>query len=166
LEDFSEALANNMYVILRSVRRFFWGAILALAVTSLFSVFAATNTIAESGAGDRSIAITLNDFRPPECTMNVDNLVAGDGNLNGTAGNDLMLGGSVGQMIRGGRGDDCLLAGAGDDQLSGNQGNDILLAGVGEDNLRGNQDYDLCYGGNDSDADSANNTCEEQYQIP
>jgi Ca2+-binding RTX toxin-like protein len=148
------------------VRSISWIAIIALALTSLFSAFAATNTITASGAEDNSIAITPNDFRPPECRMNIQSLITGEGNLGGTNGNDLILGGSSGQLIHGLNGDDCVLAGAGDDRLRGNRGDDILLAGIGADNLRGDQDYDLCWGGNDSDTDTAHNTCEEISQIP
>jgi Ca2+-binding RTX toxin-like protein len=143
-----------------------WIVSVTLAFVSIFTAFAATNTITESGAEDNVIAITPNDFRPPECGMNIQNLVTGEGNLGGTNSNDLILGGSSGQLLRGLNGDDCVLAGAGDDRLRGNRGDDVLLGGIGADNLRGDQNYDLCYGGNDSDTDTAHNTCEETYQIP
>ena len=152
--------------MLRSVRKIFWLTFTLLVLLSIFSATAETNTISASGADDDSIAITPNDFRPPECTMNIENLVTGGGDLDGTGNNDLILGGSAGQRLRGRGGDDCILAGAGNDRLRGNRGDDVLLAGVGADNLRGNNHYDICYGGNDSDTDTANNSCEETYQIP
>jgi hypothetical protein len=70
-----------MFYVLRSIRKLFWATFIMLMLTSIFSAFATTNTISASGADDDSIAITPNDFRPPECTMNIQNLVAGAGNL-------------------------------------------------------------------------------------
>jgi Ca2+-binding RTX toxin-like protein len=66
--------------------------------------------------------------------------------INGTDGNDTLLGGAQSDTIDGGNGndtlwgnagDDTLLGGAGDDTLYGEAGNDTLEGGVGNDRLEG-----------------------------
>jgi len=54
--------------------------------------------------------------------------------VNGTPGNDLLLGGA---------GNDTLIGGAGDDTLNGGAGNDILIGGPGADILTGGDGSDI-----------------------
>lgn len=53
--------------------------------------------------------------------------------LNGTLGNDLLVGSVEGDTIRGDAGNDTLQGGAGDDLLYGDAGNDSMIGGAGDD---------------------------------
>ena len=68
-----------------------------------------------------------------------DDVLLGTGELHevhqGFAGDDLLYGAGGRDLIRGGTGDDCLLGGQGDDVLMGGQGNDRLEDGFGTDRL-------------------------------
>lgn len=53
--------------------------------------------------------------------------------LNGTSGNDSLIGSVEGDTIRGDAGNDTLQGGAGDDLLYGDSGNDSMIGGAGND---------------------------------
>jgi Ca2+-binding RTX toxin-like protein len=77
-------------------------------------------------------------------TMCADDIDGGDGddNIDGRAGND---------VIAGGCGDDHIVAGAGDDTITGGEGCDIVFAGAGNDHISGGGGDDRLFGeqGND-----------------
>jgi Ca2+-binding RTX toxin-like protein len=77
-------------------------------------------------------------------------------NVTGGAGNDLLRGNGLDNVLVGGGGNDLLLGGAGDDSLDGGSGRDVLIGGVGSDRLEGGQDDDLLIAGSTSyNADDA-----------
>lgn len=117
----------------------------------VLTVGAAANVnVAPSRAGLRTVPVTANDLKPPECAgISLSSVRV---NANGTGGNELILGTSGNDTLSGGGGDDCILGGAGDDSLSGGGGNDVILGGPGNDSLRGNQGDDTLYGGEGDDA--------------
>lgn len=72
-------------------------------------------------------------------------------NVDGTVGDDVLLGSSAADYMSGGDGNDALLAGAGNDVLNGGSGNDVLNGEGGNDTLQGGTGYDALYGGAGSD---------------
>ena len=85
----------------------------------------------------------------------VNNLVAVNSTINGTSGDDELIGTDAAETIKGGYGADVLKGGLGDDILIGNQDNDQLFGGEGADVLWGgygddlicpNQGNDISYG--------------------
>ncbi|WP_411891455.1 M10 family metallopeptidase C-terminal domain-containing protein [Yoonia sp. SDW83-1] len=58
---------------------------------------------------------------------------AGDDNAAGGGGADVLLGRAGSDLLRGGAGDDRLYGGAGDDRLEGDAGDDLLAGGAGAD---------------------------------
>ena len=81
--------------------------------------------------------------------------------IEGTAGDDRLVGGGAGEAINGGAGsdeliglggDDRLSGGRGDDRLSGRRGDDGLFGGSGRDRLSGGVGDDRLEGGGGSDA--------------
>ena len=75
-----------------------------------------------------------------------------DGNGEGEAGKDVIVGGTGGDTVRGDggndmTGDDAIYGGAGNDYLYGNGGNDHIFGGTGGDTLFGNGGNDILHGG-------------------
>lgn len=150
-------------------------AVFALAVLVLASVLtaaAAANVVPVTRADDLSLgARTAEQLKPPECTMDLANIVvcSGTGACNGTAGNDLILGTSGDDenkgKISGGAGDDCILGGAGNDNISGDDGNDYILGGAGDDDISGDAGIDVCIGGpgNNKFSPPGNPSCETRF---
>ena len=64
-----------------------------------------------------------------------------DTELHGDAGDD---------ELKGGSGNDVLVGGAGDDKLDGGKGRDVLIGGSGKDEIKGSQDDDLLIAGSTS----------------
>jgi Ca2+-binding RTX toxin-like protein len=150
---------------MRRAYRRFWTAMLLLIVLSIFSAFAAANTVLVSGAEDRSFGISANDLKPPECgALNLTNIVTGSGNLQGSNGNDLILGSASADRINAKKGNDCVVGGDGGDELRGGDEDDVLLGGPGEDDLQGEKGQDTCYGGSGNDTNDG--SCEVMYGIP
>ena len=101
---------------------------------------------------------TLDKCDAPECTVNGE---GGDDALLGTetraaryaggAGNDQMFGGMGPDVLDGGDGNDKLFGSAGDDALEGGAGDDTLEAGDGADAVNGGPGIDVLKGeaGND-----------------
>ncbi|WP_404374597.1 peroxidase family protein [Vreelandella aquamarina] len=83
-----------------------------------------------------------------------DNLLAGGGDdlVYGGAGNDRLIGADGNDTLDGGDGDDFLNGGDGDDTLLGGAGADDLRGGLGDDALEGGDGDDLLFGlaGNDT----------------
>ena len=137
---------------------------LLLLAAGTLGAFATTNTVPDTRVDDLSQAITANALRPSDCAvLNLTNIVVGSGGLNGSNGNDLILGSAGDDTIRGRLGTDCILGGAGNDDIEGNQGGDIILAGDGDDLMAGGLGVDICDG--QAGADSAA-TCETVRNVP
>lgn len=71
--------------------------------------------------------------------------------LKGFGGDDTLKGFNADDLLRGGAGDDLLRGGAGDDELRGGTGNDELFGGTGDDELFGDAGDDLVVGGKGDD---------------
>ena len=133
---------------MHKLSRLCWLGFLALILVGIGSALAAGNSVAPSGMRDQNFAITPNDLKPPECSgSTVTNLVVGSGTFDRTNQNDLILGSSGPDTIRGRQGNDCILGGGGDDDLQGDQGG-----------------RDVCIGG--PGTDTADGTCEITYEVP
>ncbi|MBI4021798.1 MAG: hypothetical protein HY372_00400 [Candidatus Andersenbacteria bacterium] len=76
---------------------------------------------------------------------------AGDDNLDGTNGNDLIFGLEGEDRIDGKNGDDCIVGGPDDDRLDGDNGNDVMFGNGGEDRMDGGRGDDLMFGGEGAD---------------
>jgi Ca2+-binding RTX toxin-like protein len=134
----------------------------SLIILGVINAFAATNSVPSRRMDDDSIPITANDLKPSDCnSLNLSNVVVAG---NGTAANDLILGTTGNDNLRGGDGDDCIVGGGGDDTLQGQKDNDIILGQDGDDTLRGNQNIDICDGG--AGTDSGHVSCETELNIP
>jgi hypothetical protein len=82
------------------------------------------------------------------------------GNINGNAGNDVILGGGAADIIRGGTGNDqiqglggndILKGEDGNDAVAGGIGNDLMLGGLGDDRLSDSTGRNLAIGGKGTD---------------
>jgi Ca2+-binding RTX toxin-like protein len=67
--------------------------------------------------------------------------------VDGSAGNDTILGGSGDDVIDGGTGNDSISGGAGDDTIYGGAGNDTIDGGAGDDVIYGGAGNDVIDGG-------------------
>ncbi|ACL55325.1 calcium-binding protein [Methylobacterium nodulans] len=74
-----------------------------------------------------------------------------DRTINGTAGNDSLVGSQIADLIWGNDGDDTIRGAAGDDYLSGLAGNDSIDGGAGNDTLFGDAGDDRVDGGEGDD---------------
>jgi Ca2+-binding RTX toxin-like protein len=72
--------------------------------------------------------------------------------MNGTTGNDNLIGGVGNDTLVGNAGNDTLVGGLGNDILNGVDGNDMLLGGPGDDNLVDVQGTNLFDGGGGNDS--------------
>jgi len=77
--------------------------------------------------------------------------------LNGTPGNDLIMGLEGADKINGLGGDDCILGGEGADKINGNEGNDAIFGENGADTINGNDGNDAIFGGDGADRINGNN---------
>jgi Ca2+-binding RTX toxin-like protein len=71
--------------------------------------------------------------------------------VDGSSGNDTLIGSNFADSLRGGTGDDQLNGGLGDDLLTGDKGIDSLDGGDGDDRLNGGAGNDALFGGEDDD---------------
>ncbi len=85
---------------------------------------------------------------------------AGSSRLDGTDGQDILIGLAGNDALNGGAGEDIAWGGAGDDQLDGGDGadfldgqagNDVLVGGAGNDELSGGAGEDMLYGNQNDD---------------
>jgi Ca2+-binding RTX toxin-like protein len=128
--------------------RLLLGILLLLMLVIVGLAVTAANQVPVTGLGEASIGISGNQLKPPECAgINITNVITGSGKIDGTRENDLILGSSANDTIKGEGGNDCILGGAGDDTLSGGPGNDILMGGAGNDTLSGGPGNDILMGG-------------------
>ncbi len=77
--------------------------------------------------------------------------------LNGTEGNDLIMGLEGADHINGHGGNDCILGGAGADKINGNAGDDAIFGGDGADSINGNEGNDVIFGEGGADTIHGNN---------
>lgn len=90
----------------------------------------AGNTVPKSRIGSVKQTIGVDNLRPPECqAVHYTTKISGSGTINGTTGNDLILGGPNIDTIDGKGGDDCILGGGGYDDIRGGAGKDICIGG-------------------------------------
>jgi Ca2+-binding RTX toxin-like protein len=76
---------------------------------------------------------------------------SGADDMRGSWGDDRLSGDSGSDDMSGGHGDDLMAGGGGDDLLAGDFGDDILIGGDGQDELRGNRGDDVLVGGDADD---------------
>jgi Ca2+-binding RTX toxin-like protein len=76
---------------------------------------------------------------------------AGDDQIDGRDGNDTIFGGDGDDHINGGAGNDVIFGGYGDDVIFGGAGNDMLSGGWGNDRLFGGPGNDILLGDADND---------------
>jgi hypothetical protein len=90
----------------------------------------------------------------PECLGRLATIVvsaASRGDVNGTAGPDVIVGTARGETIDGRGGADVICAGAGNDRVRGSGGDDVLVGGDGNDDVRGGIGNDRLGGGEGPD---------------
>lgn len=108
--------------------------LIGLVWVSAVTAIAATNTVPETKADRSSAGIGVNQLKPPACRgLFLSGIVSGSGEITGTEGNDLILGGPGPDTIDGLGGNDCILGGGGDDIIAGGEGTDVCLGGPGSD---------------------------------
>ena len=105
-----------------------------LVLVSAGPAAASTNEVAASRVARLTLPITIQDLAPAACAgMDLTTLVTiadkKGAKIQGTNGNDLIVGSAGDDRIDGRNGDDCLVGGAGADQLDGGNGFDACLAG-------------------------------------
>ena len=76
---------------------------------------------------------------------------AGNDDLYGEDGHDIIYGGTGNDKLNGDAGNDVLFGGTGTDTLSGNTGNDTLYGEAGDDFLYGDEGHDKLFGGSGKD---------------
>ena len=77
--------------------------------------------------------------------------IVGTGVINGTSGNDVIVGLGENDTIHGGQGNDVICGNGGDDTINGGNGNDRLFGGAGDDTLNGGNGDDSLDGGAGAD---------------
>ncbi|MCU4181100.1 glycerophosphodiester phosphodiesterase family protein [Bosea sp. BH3] len=87
-----------------------------------------------------------------EAISNINNIdvafgTAGDNDITGTAGNDLIYAMQGDDTIDAGAGDDVVYGDAGDDTIDGGAGNDQLFGGADDDIINGGEGNDILVGG-------------------
>jgi len=88
----------------------------------------ASNTVPQTYATAHAQGIDIGGLAPVECGgLPLGSVIAGSGDLAGTAGSDLILGDSTDQWLFGDDGDDCLAGGAGTDLIEGGPGTDVCI---------------------------------------
>lgn len=116
------------------VFKIFLVGLFALITVSIVSAYAASNTIARSGIGVKSITVTANDLKPEACSgLDLKYIVQGSGTITGTSENDLILGSSGNDVIDGQEGTDCILGNSGNDIIAGGKDTDVCVGGSGTD---------------------------------
>jgi Ca2+-binding RTX toxin-like protein len=109
----------------------------------IFGALTASTSVPASNAGQTVKSLSINEIAPPQCSgIALQDIIIGAGTINGTAGNDLILGSTGADTIVGNGGTDCILAGGGNDRITGNtrkSGANLVQAG------------DYCDGGGGTD---------------
>lgn len=112
----------------------------AIVLCSLAVLVLSWGALAPAGAADTCFgkAITIKG-------------TAGNDQIDGTTGDDVIDGGPGNDTIKGLTGNDRLCGGDGDDTIEGGGGRDRIDGGNGNDNLQGGGDTDRIYGGRGHD---------------
>ncbi|NVO29552.1 calcium-binding protein [Donghicola sp. C2-DW-16] len=111
---------------------------------------------------DEDETVDVEDSQPVDGTNGNDNLIGtaegdmlrgkvGNDTLSGAAGDDTLIGGAGSDRILGGSGNDRLSGGSGADNLNAGAGDDLLKGGGGGDKLIAGQGADVLIGGGSSD---------------
>ena len=118
----------------------------AIAVTAAGSANSGSVTLAggnvtfvDNNANGGSFSYTGTTVLPAASdtgAVTVDRSQAGEGTLDGTGLDDILIGGVTANIIIGYEGDDVLIGNAGNDTLVGGTGNDLLVGGAGNDQFR------------------------------
>ncbi len=123
---------------------------------SSFSNFDYDPFEANSGFGGSTgkYTIDINLIAAIDGTEGNDTLIGTpeDDRINGLAGNDVLQGESGDDFLIGGTGNDTIGGADGNDSLFGNEGNDILAGGDNRDTIEGNSGDDLIAGGRGADS--------------
>ncbi|SFN63720.1 Hemolysin-type calcium-binding repeat-containing protein [Roseovarius lutimaris] len=138
----------------------FENAVLDFALTDdgsfLASAAEVPASVTETVATDDPVALLLNGTPGDDVLLGAvlnDTLngEAGNDRLEGRAGDDILNGGDGSDALLGGVGDDTLDGGAGDDNLAASDGNDVVNGGDGKDLIGGGVGDDILNGedGND-----------------
>ena len=128
-------------------RRLKWWLPIQVLAIVLFTVVAltASNAVPSSRASNSANASTADQKKPASCNaIALTTVLAGNGIINGTNANELVVGGAGVDTIDGAAGNDCIVGGGGNDALRGSQGTDVCIGGPGTDTFH--------------------NTCETQIQ--
>ena len=107
-----------------------------------------------SGSLLQALLTPAPDNPAPASTSTANDLLLGtsaDDDMRGSWGDDRLTGDAGEDDISGGHGDDLMDGGAGSDTLAGDFGDDILIGGAGQDELHGNRGDDVLVGGEDDD---------------
>lgn len=106
---------------------------LAILIGCIALGLAGANAVPATHADDSSRATGANELKPSACSaLTLTTTVTG---TMGTAGNDLLIGGTGADAMLGQGGDDCVLGGAGIDVIDGGAGTDVCLGGPGLDSF-------------------------------
>ena len=117
------------------------------------AALAAADIAVDNGTEEQVINGTPgNDFLVGGAGNDTINGFGGEDALLGNPGDDSLDGGSGNDTMHGGDGDDRMFGGDGNDRLNGDQGNDILQGFTGDDTLSGDNGNDALHG--DDGADS------------
>ncbi|MEL6224410.1 MAG: Ig-like domain-containing protein, partial [Cyanobacteria bacterium J06627_8] len=140
------------------------GAFDGLSTESITDMFTYVVTDGNGSTDTATVTITVTDILNPSLNPrpnpNPGLTPSGTTALEGTPGDDRLVGGADADVIRGlggndrlrGRGgDDRLIGGRGNDRLAGQSGNDTLLGGGGNDRLLGSSGNDSLRGGGGRD---------------
>ena len=106
-----------------------------LAPAAATTALGASSTVPGSKASHTVQSIGANNLKPTACAaITLTTLVIG---INGTGGNDLLLGSAGIDVMNGGAGNDCILGGGGNDAITGGTGTDVCIGGPGTDTFTG-----------------------------
>ena len=105
--------------------------------------------------GSGIVRITNNAATDQRCDWQPLCTIYGAGDIQGTAGNDIICGSEGADRIAGLGGDDIVYGFGGNDQLSGGDGVDRLFGGLGNDSFVGGAGADFTSGGPGGDRFSA-----------
>lgn len=83
--------------------------------------------------------------------------------LNGTKGNDLIIGFAGNDTINGKKGNDCIIGGSGNDIIHGHDGDDVIFGNEGKDRIDGNNGNDQIFGGAGNDEIKGGNGNDKIY---
>jgi Ca2+-binding RTX toxin-like protein len=145
-EDGFSFSASNMFTDLNNIELeedyyMLWVKLTAAAATEVEEV------VLEDCQGEATIYV------------NDDNKIVGgdhdgeefEGVLEGTSGDDIIVGTDEGESINGGNGDDRICGKGGVDSLNGGNGDDIIYGGDGTDEITGGNNDDILFGGDGND---------------